>query len=87
MVNAYEYVFIMFLLSHSVYERLYGDDHGQVLEISDMEYGTFISPEFATVTAVIYHIAGLQIFMVRAPLALSRQNNYDKSFWENTRPF
>ena len=68
-------------ISLSTYKQLYKEDDGEILQISDMEYGSFICPEFAAVTAVLCHIAGLHAFVVRAPLALGMQYHYEEPFF------
>ena len=63
-------------IGQKLYQELYGEDDGNVLNISEMEKGSFICPEFAAITAVLCHLAGLRAYVVRAPVAISIQKTY-----------
>ena len=62
-----------------LYQIVYGEDSGEVLELSDIETGDLICSEFATVGAVLCHTAGLKTYMMRSPAVIFRVAGYDAS--------
>ena len=64
------------IVSRARYNEIYGEDDGEILRISDIESGTFLCPEFAAVTGVLCHYAGLNAYIVRSPVALGTQDKY-----------